>query len=83
MFTKDTLMYKYRGDPNIGIGVLMIDNNLGISECGNNSITKNAVINSFVDTQRLEMHMEKEKFYMWGMQKNVINLVLLLKCTKK
>ena len=60
MFTKDTLMYKYRGDPNIGIGVLgMIDDNLGISECGNNSTAKNAVINSFVETQRLEMHMEK------------------------
>ena len=53
-------MYKYRGKPDIAIGVLgMIDENLGISECGNNSIAKNAVINLFVEIQRLEMHMEK------------------------
>ena len=61
MLTNNTLMYKYRGDQDIGIGVLgMIDDNLGISECGINSIAKNAVINSFVETQRLEMHMEKK-----------------------
>ena len=60
--TKDTLMYKYRGDPNIGIGVLgMIDDNLGISECGINSIVKNAIMNSFVEAQRLEMHIDKSK----------------------
>ena len=60
ILTNNTLMYKYRGDQDIGIGVLgMIDDNLGISDCGNNSIAKNAVINSFVETQRLEMHMEK------------------------
>ena len=62
MMKKDTLMYKYREDPNIGIGVLgMIDDNLGISECGNDSVAKNAIINSFVETQRLEMHMDKTK----------------------
>ena len=53
-------MYRYRGDPNIGIGVLgMIDDNVGISECGTDSVVKNAIINSFVETQRLEMHKDK------------------------
>ena len=56
----ETLMYRYRGDPNIGIGVLgMIDDNVGISECGTDSVVKNAIINSFVETQRLEMHTDK------------------------
>ena len=60
MNSKDTLMYKYRGDPNIGIGVLgMIDDNVGIAECGMNSIEKNAIINSFVEAHRLEMHRDK------------------------
>ena len=62
MMQKDTLTYIYREDPNIGIGVLgLIHDNLGISECGNNSVAKNAIINSFVETQRLEMHMDKTK----------------------
>ena len=44
----------------IAIGVLgMIDENLGLSECGNISIERNSVINLFVETQRLEVHMEK------------------------
>ena len=60
MKNTDTLMYKYRGDPNIGIGVLgMIDDNVGISECGMDSVVKNAIINSFVESHRLEMHKEK------------------------
>ena len=46
LHNKDTLMYKYRGDPNIGIGVLgMIDDNVGIPECGMDSVVKNAIIN--------------------------------------
>ena len=62
MQKKDSLMYKYREDPDIGIGVLgMIDDNLGISECGNNSVAKNAIINSFVESHRLKMHMDKTK----------------------
>ena len=60
--TKETTMYKYQGDPDIGIGVLgMIDDNLGISECGINSIVKNATMNSFVESQRLEKHIDKIK----------------------
>ena len=43
------LQYKYKGDSNIPIGVLgMVDDTLGVSECGNDSIKKNAAINSFV-----------------------------------
>ena len=58
--TKETLRYKYRGDPSIGIGVLgMVDDNIGISECGINSVVKNAVINSFVEAQRLKLHVDK------------------------
>ena len=56
----ETLKYKYRGDPTIGIGVPgMIDNNIGISECGRDSAVKNAVLNSFVEAQRLEMHKDE------------------------
>ena len=47
------LTYNYRGDENIKIGILgMIDDTLSISKCGNTSVSKNAVINSFVETQR-------------------------------
>ena len=37
----------------------MIDNNVGISECGMDSVVKNAIMNSFVEAQRLEMHTDK------------------------
>jgi hypothetical protein len=54
------LQYKYKGDSNIPIGVLgMVDDTLGVSECGNDSIKKNAAINSFVETQRQELSQEK------------------------
>ena len=56
----DTLQYGYKEDSNIPIGVLgMVDNTLAVSECGNPSIKKNAVINSFVDTQRLTFSQNK------------------------
>ena len=54
------LQYKYIGDPNIPIGVLgMVDDTLGVSNCGNDSIKKNAIINSFVEIQRQELSHEK------------------------
>ena len=60
MKTKGTLLYKYRGDPSITVGVLgMVDDTLGVSECGDTSVEKNSVINSFVETHRLKMHEEK------------------------
>ena len=52
--------YYYRGDDNIPIGVLgMVDDTLSFSKCGNSSVKKNAVINSFVETQRLTLSKTK------------------------
>ena len=57
---EDDLTYKYRGDPDICIGVLgMVDDNLSISKCGINSVKKNAIINSFIETQRLTFSKNK------------------------
>ena len=54
------LTYKYRGDPDIEIGVLgMVDDNLAISKCGISSVEKNAVINSFIEMQRLTLSRAK------------------------
>ena len=70
MHNKDTLMYKYRGDPNIGIGVLgMIDDNVGISECGIDSVEKNAIINSFMETHRIALSDEKSVVLHYGKAK--------------
>ena len=56
----NSLLYKYKGDPNIAIGVLgMVDDTLGVSECGNATIRKKSVINLFMDTQRLTLSKEK------------------------
>ena len=42
MLADDSLTYKYRGDPNIHLGVLgMVDDILAISHCGIASIKKN------------------------------------------
>ena len=49
-------IYHYKNDPSIQIGVLgMVDDTLSISECGTTSVTKNAIINSFVENQRLTL----------------------------
>ena len=57
---QDHLTYKYRGDPNIQIGVMgMVDDNLSISNCGMSTVQKNAVINSFIETQRLTLSKSK------------------------
>ena len=54
------LQYKYKGDSNIPIGVLgFVDDTLGVSECGKESIKKNSFINSFIETQRQELSNEK------------------------
>ena len=54
------LTYKYRSDPNIEIGVLgMVDDTLCISQCGITSVQKNAIINSFFETQRLTLSKNK------------------------
>ena len=55
-----SLQYKYKGDPNIPIGVLgMVDDTLGVSKCGMDAIRKNAVLNSFAETQRLTLSRDK------------------------
>ena len=60
MKKKDSLSYKYRGAPNITVGVLgMVDDTLGVSECGVTSVEKNALINSFVEMHKLRMHEDK------------------------
>ena len=60
MLKQDHLTYKYRSDPSIKIGVMgMVDDNLFISQCGLSSVQKNAVRNSFIDTQRLTLSKEK------------------------
>ena len=57
---EDNLTYNYKGDKNIKIGVLgMIDDTLSIIKCGTTSILKNAVINSFIETQRLTLSQDK------------------------
>ena len=60
MLADDSLTYKYRGDPNIHLGVLgMVDDILAISHCGIASIKKNAIMNSFIEQQRLTMSKTK------------------------
>ena len=60
MLADDSLTYKYRGDPNIQLGVLgMVDDTLAISHCGIASIKKNAIMNSFIEQQRLTMSKTK------------------------
>ena len=60
MLAEDDLTYHYRGDTDIKLGVLgMIDDTLAISKCGTAAIQKNAVLNSFIETQRLTMSKSK------------------------
>ena len=74
MDTKESIKYKYKGDPTIGIGVLrMIDDTLGISECGAHAVEKNAIMNMFIETQRLTMHEDNS---------TVIHVGSVAKCDK-
>ena len=60
MLKEDVLKYHYKNDLDIPIGVLgMVDDTLDIAECGNQSIKKNAVLNSFIENQRLELSEDK------------------------
>ena len=53
------ITYKYRRDPTIEIGVLgMVNDNHCISKCGITLVQKNAIINSFIETQRLTLSRE-------------------------
>ena len=54
------LQYHYKEDKNIPIGVRgMVDDTLGISNCGNEAIALNSAINSFIQTQRLTLSEKK------------------------
>jgi hypothetical protein len=60
MLADDSLCYYYRGDPNIPLGVLgMVDDTLAISKCGVASVKKNAIMNSFIEEQRLTLSRTK------------------------
>ena len=62
-----SLQYYYRGDTNIPIGILgMVNDTLAVAECGNNSIRKNAVVNSFVETKRLTLFTDKSALLNYG-----------------
>jgi hypothetical protein len=55
-----SLQYFYKEDPNIPIGIRgMVDDTLGISKCGSESIKLNSVINSFIQSQRLTLSESK------------------------
>ena len=63
----ESLQYYYKGDPQIPIGILgMVDDTLAVADCGNKSIRKNAVVNSFVETQRLTLSKEKSVVLHFG-----------------
>ena len=60
LLQEEHLRYCYMQDPNIPIGVLgMIDDTLSISNCGMEAISKNAVINSFIENHKLTLSTEK------------------------
>ena len=70
ILSQDNLTYHYKGDPHIKLGVLgMVDDNLAIQKCGTSSLQKNAVINSFIEMQRLTLSEEKSVFLHVGMSK--------------
>ena len=54
------LQYFYKGDQNIPIGVRgMVDDTIGISNCGTEAISLNSTINAFIQSQRLTLSEEK------------------------
>ena len=72
------LQYKYKGDSSIPIGVLgFVDDTLGVSECGKESIKKNSFINSFIETQRQELSKEKSVVVHIGRKKCTVPCPIL------
>ena len=61
----------YQNDPNIPIDVMgMIDDTLDISECGNQSVAKNVVLNSILENQRFQISHEKVQLSILAIQIN-------------
>ena len=80
---KKNLQYKHKDDSDIKIGVLgMVDDTLSISECGNDSLQKNAVINSFVETRRLTLSSDKSVVLHVGNARKCLNGCPTLKVHK-
>ena len=76
VLTQDHLTYKYKGDSDINIAVLgMVDDTLAISQCGIASIQKNAVINSFIETQRLIFQNTKVLYFTLATDPSVVKSV--------
>ena len=70
MLKEDHLKYLYRNDPNIPIGVLgMVDDTLTIANCGRQSVSKNAVLNSFIENNRLTLSEGKKCCYSYWSHK--------------
>ena len=60
VMSNNDLQYYYKGDMNIPIGVRdMVDDTLGISNCGNNAVKLNTTINLFIEAQRQTLSEEK------------------------
>ena len=60
MKSKDSLLYKYSGDTTINIGVLgMVDDTVGVSKRGVQSVEKNSLINSFIESHKFQRHEDK------------------------
>ena len=60
LLQEEQTKYLYMGDKNIPTGVLgMVDDTISISNCGIQSIKKNAIINSFIENQRLTLSHDK------------------------
>ena len=71
----EILQYFYKQDTNIPIGIRgMVDDTLGISECGNKATHLNSVINSFIESQRLTLSQKKSV---------VVHIGQNQKCTQK
>ena len=76
LLQEEHLRYCYMQDPNIPIGVLgMVDDTLLISNCGQEAISKKAVINLFIENRKLILSIKKVLQYMWQTLKSVTILV--------
>ena len=58
VYNKPELIYKYKGEVSVP-PLLMIDDILTISECGNAAIAMNATVNTFVETKKLKLKQSK------------------------
>ena len=75
-----SLQYLYKGDKNIPISVRgMVDDTLGISNCGTEAIAINSTINSFIQLKRLTFSEKKSDVIHIGRKHRTILLCPKLK----